>query len=389
MPAESSPYERAFAEFLGVDHAFAFWKGRVALYAILRALDVGQDDEVILPGYTCVMNVNPIVYVGARPIYVDIETDTYNIRASLIEPRLTPRTRAIICQHTYGYPADVEGVLAVGRRHNIPVIEDCCLSLGSRYKGQPLGTFGRAAYFSFQWNKPYTTGLGGMAVTSDAGLAERIADLCRQERQPPSPRETILLAAQLAAYRTFIYPRTTALAQNAFRWLTRKGLVVGSSDTAEFRPQMADDFFKGIGPVQERSGPRQLGRLDRAIAHRRRMAHLYDELLAEHGWTPTSLPEGVELALVRYPVRVVDKQKALETAASRFVELGSWFECPLHPIETPLEAYDYEPGMCPVAERACREVVNLPTHPRADEATARRSVAFVASIGPAPPQDTS
>jgi perosamine synthetase len=384
MPAmTSSLYERAFAEFLGVNHAFAFWKGRVALYAILRGLGVGEGDEVILPGYTCVMNVNPIVYVGARPIYVDIEPTTYNIRPDLIEGCLTPRTKAIICQHTYGYPADVEGVLAIGRRHNIPVIEDCCLSLGSRHQGRLLGTFGRAAYFSFQWNKPYTTGLGGMAVTSDATLAEHITELCRKERQSPSHRETTLLAAQLAVYRTFIYPRTTALAQNAFRWLTRKGLVVGSSDTAEFRPRMADDFFKGIGSVQERSGRRQLRRLDRAIAHRHRMGRLYDELLAEHGWAPPPLPDGVEPALVRYPVRVADKRKALETAASRFVELGSWFECPLHPIETPLEAYDYEPGMCPVAERACREVVNLPTHPRADESTARRSVAFVASIGPA------
>jgi len=379
-----SPYERAFADWLGAARAFAFWKGRVALYAILRALGVGEGDEVIVPGYTCVMNVNPIVYLGARPIYVDIEPVTYNIRADLIEQHLSARTRAIICQHTYGYPADLDGILAVARRHDLPVIEDCCLSLGSRYRGQLVGTFGRAAYFSFQWNKPYTTGLGGMAVTSDAALAERIAELCRRERIGPSTRETLLLSAQLAAYRTLIYPRTTALAQNVFRWLTRRGLVVGSSETAEFRPRMAADFFKGMGTVQERAGQRQLRKLERAIAHRRHMQRIYDELLAERGWPIKPPPDGMEPVLVRYPVRVADKWKALSTAASHFVELGSWFECPLHPIETPLEAYSYEPGMCPTAERACREVVNLPTHPRADAATAQRSVAFVASIGLVP-----
>jgi dTDP-4-amino-4,6-dideoxygalactose transaminase len=88
--------------------------------------------------------------------------------------------------------------------------------------------------------------------------------------------------------------------------------------------------------------------------------------------------------LVRYPVRVADKARAVAEAPSRGVEIGTWFECPLHPIETPLEQYDYRLGQCPVAEQACREVVNLPTHPRANEATARRSVEFVARIGSAP-----
>jgi len=381
---EPTAYERTFADIVGARYAFAFWKGRVALYAILRALNIGEGDEVILPGYTCVMNVNPVVYVGAKPVYVDIEPVTFNLRPELVEEKITPRTRAIICQHTYGYPAAVEALLAIAQQHSLPLIEDCCLALGSRYKGKLLGTFGKAAYFSFQWNKPYTTGLGGMAVTSDEALAERISELCRRERIQPSTRETVMLAAQLAVYRTFIYPRTTALAQNVFRKLTRKGLVVGSSDTAEFQPRMADDFFKGIGGIQERSGRRQLRKLEQAVAHRHRMQRIYDELLAEHGWPVATLPDEMAPSLVRYPVRVADKNKALATAASRFIELGSWFECPLHPIETPLEAYGYEPGMCPVAERACREVVNLPTHPRADEATARRTVAFVAEIGPAP-----
>ena len=108
------------------------------------------------------------------------------------------------------------------------------------------------------------------------------------------------------------------------------------------------------------------------------MARLYETLLSEIGVQPVQYDAGVyDPVLVRYPVRVKDKDRALHDAASAGVELGSWFECPLHPIETPLAAYDYTPGMCPEAERASGEVVNLPLHPRAGEATARRTVNFI------------
>lgn len=376
-------YERSFAAFFGVPHAFSFWKGRVALYAILKSLGVGEGDEVILPGYTCVMNVNPIFYLGARPVYVDIEPVTYNLNPDLLENKLTPRTKVIVAQHTYGYPAAMDEIMAVADRHKIAVIEDCCLAQGSRYKGRRVGTIGRAAYFSSQWNKPYTTGLGGVAVTSDDTLAAGIAELCERERILPGTKETMFLAAQLAVYRACVYPRTTALIANVFRWLTRKGLVVGSSSTAEYAPTMSADFFKGMSGVQMRAGRRQLRHLDAGIDHRRKMAQVYADLLSRKGWRLPAIPGTMDPVLVRYPVRVADKARALATAAGHYVELGSWFECPLHPIETPMRDYGYEDGMCPVAEQACREVVNLPLHPRASRKTAERSVEFIASIGPA------
>ena len=149
-------YQHAFAAALGVGHAYGFWKGRVALYAILKALGIGEGDEVILPGYTCVMAVNPILYLGARPVFVDIDPQTFNIDPGRIEEKLTPRSRLIIAQHTYGYPADLRAIRDLSRRKGIPFIEDCCLALGSRVDGGLTGTFGAAAYFSFQWNKPYT-----------------------------------------------------------------------------------------------------------------------------------------------------------------------------------------------------------------------------------------
>jgi len=371
-------FETSFAQWSGLSYAFSFWKGRVALYAILKALEVKAGDEIILPGYTCVMDVNPIKYLGAKPVYVDIEPNTFNMNPALLEGKITPRTKVIVAQHTYGYQCDMDAIMDIAAKNGIAVIEDCCLAFGSTYKGKIVGTFGKAAYFSFQWNKPFTTGLGGMAITNDADLAEKIKGLCDSDMCMPSAKEVIMLAAQLAVYRMFIYPRTTALAQNVFRYLTKKGAVVGSSSTAEYNPQMAADFFKGMSCVQARSGLRQLAKVENNIAHRRQMAELYDKLLTEKGWPTRKYDKSImDPVMVRYPVRIKDKAKALEQAAAAGVELGSWFECPLHPVETPLERYDYNLGMCPVAEKASKETVNLPLHPRVSERTLKKTVEFI------------
>ncbi|MHC4717635.1 MAG: DegT/DnrJ/EryC1/StrS family aminotransferase, partial [Planctomycetota bacterium] len=330
-PRAVTRYEQAFARWLGVGRALAFWKGRVAMYAILKALGVGPGDEVILPGYTCVMDVNPIKYLGATPVYVDIEPVTCNMDVNLLPEKVTEKTRVIVAQHTYGYPCEMDAIMRIAGEAGGTVIEDCCLALGSTYRGRVCGTFGAAAYWSSQWNKPYTTGIGGMATTDDADLV----------------------------YRAIIYPRTTAAVTALFRWLTKKGLVIGSSSTEEFVPEMADDFFMGMSAGQGRAGLKQVRRIEKNLAHRRRMRRVYDDLLAQAGWDVPEIPAHMDPVLVRYPVRVADKEAAVAQAASAGVELGTWFECPLHPSETPMQLYGYQDGMCPEAERASRDVVNL------------------------------
>lgn len=377
-------FEQLFAGIFAENYAFSFWKARVALYAILKALDIKQGDEVILPGYTCVMDVNPIKYLGAKPVYVDIEPDTFNMNVDLLESKITPRTKVIIAQHTYGYVCQVDKIIGIAAKYGITVIEDCCLALGSTYKGQLAGTFGRAAYFSFQWNKPFTTGLGGMAVTNDKVLAQNIENLCNEQMVQPANKQKIMLLAQLMVYRAFIYPRTTAMAQSFFRFLTKKGIVIGSSSTCEFEPVMEKDFFKAMSSIQAKAGIRQLNKLESNISHRRQMAELYDELLIQKGWIPRKYNEEIQNpVMVRYPLRIKDKNQALEQAASAGIELGSWFECPLHPVETPLEKYDYRIGMCPQAEKAAQEVVNLPVHPRVNERTVKKTVEFIVKFGQA------
>lgn len=378
MSDKTNNYKSCLADFFGIENVLTFWKARVALYAALKAMAIGPGDEVIIPGYTCVVDVNPVKYLGAKPVYVDIEPDTYNIDVDLLKEKITPNTKVIMAQHTYGFPCDLDPIMELANANGIKVVEDCCHAFGPTYKDRLVGTFGQAAYFSGQWNKPFTTGIGGMLVTSDDELAEKIQELCQNELVQPSVKEVFMLFAQLCVYRTFIYPRTTAMAQNLFRFLTKKGLVVGSSTTSELKLEVADDFFKAMSSVQSASGVRQMSKIQKNISHRRKMTTLYDQFLKEKGWPILKYDSSVmDPVILKYPVRITEKNKALEQAAKAGIELGDWFECPLHAAEAPLQAYDYTPGQCPVAEKASLQVVNLPTHMRVSEKTARKTVDFI------------
>jgi perosamine synthetase len=378
MRNQCQKYEEAFAALYCAKKAFSFWKGRVGLYAVLKALGVGPDDEVILPGYTCIMDVNPILYLGAKAVFVDIEPDTFNMDATKLEEKITPRTRLIIVQHTYGYVADLDKVLSIADRRKILVIEDCCLALGSKYKGKLAGTFTPVAYFSSQWNKTYTTGLGGMVICNESGMADKIQEICEREMMPAPFMKTFLLAGQLCLYRAFTFPKTTGVIRKCFRWMVHHGLLEGSSSFLEIsEPQLPENFFMDMSWVQASSGLNQLRRLDKNIEHRKILKQFYDKLLQQHGWQVIKPPANTDPVLVRYPVRITEKEKAVQRATEFGIELGAWFEQPLHPKEANMDLYGYKWGSCPQGEKAAREVVNLPLHHRVTEKTARQTLEFL------------
>ncbi len=375
-------YESAFASWLGARHAVSFWQGRVAEYAILRAMGIGEGDEVILSGYTCVAVPNPIKHVGATPVYVDIVPATYNMDPDKIEAAITARTRLIIVQHTYGIPAEIDSIQAIADRHGIPVIEDACMAVGSTYHGRKVGTFGLAAYWSMQWNKTFTTGFGGIVTTSDPELAQKIEQVWLDCMQAPSIKAKVLLAMMRLAHRLLVFPRTKRFMEGTYRWLTEAGLM-GFNPPVREHLQAGAINLKRLGPGQAKAGIRELARLESNIEHRHELTALYDSLLREIGWPVPVTPSYCQSVLGRFPVRGADKPRARAEASRNLVELGSWFECPLHPIETPLAAYDYHEGMCPESEKASREVVNLPLHRRVTQDVARKCVKLLQEIGPA------
>jgi dTDP-4-amino-4,6-dideoxygalactose transaminase len=125
-----------------------FWKGRVALYVILKALGIAEGDEVIVPGLTCVVVPNAVIYSGATPIYADVDPATYTLSPESVEPLITPRTRAIIAQNTFGLSANLDPILDLAKKKGIEVIDDCTHGFGGAYKGKPNGSVTRLSFFS-------------------------------------------------------------------------------------------------------------------------------------------------------------------------------------------------------------------------------------------------
>jgi perosamine synthetase len=167
-------FETVVADFLGVKFAVAVNSGTSALHLALIALNIGPGDEVILPDYTFPATINVVELCGAKPVIVDIEPDTFNIDPEKIEKAITAKTKAIMPVHLFGQSADMDPIIRLGRKRKIPVVEDAACVLGATYNGHPCGTLGQMGCFSFHPRKIITTGEGGLIVTNNQRLAERL-----------------------------------------------------------------------------------------------------------------------------------------------------------------------------------------------------------------------
>ncbi len=175
-------FEEKFANYVGTKRAVSTQSGTAAIHLALHELGVGPEDEVIVPVITFIASVNPIVYVGATPVFVDIDPSSWNMIPEQVEKAITKKTKAIIPVHIYGNPCDMDALTEISERYGIPMIEDATESLGASFHGRMTGTFGSMACFSFNGNKVITTGGGGMITTNDEKLADHIKFLVNQAR---------------------------------------------------------------------------------------------------------------------------------------------------------------------------------------------------------------
>jgi perosamine synthetase len=177
-------FEAAFSSYVRVPYAAAVGSGTAGLHLAVKALGIGEGDEVILPSFTFIAPANAICYERAKPVFVDIDPTTLNLDPCAVEAAITSRTRAILAVHTFGVPADVEKLLTIAQRHGLILVEDACEALGAEWHGKKVGTFGAAGVFGFYPNKQITTSEGGMIVTNDEKLAVRVRSLRNHGRAP-------------------------------------------------------------------------------------------------------------------------------------------------------------------------------------------------------------
>ena len=206
---ENKNFSEKYAEYCHAKYALPVLNGTVSLELIFRALGIGYGDEIIVPPYTFSASVHSIALAGAMPVFADIDPETFTLSPESVRSKITPRTRAILGVHLGGRPFDVDALRAIAEEHDIYLIEDAAHAHGSEWKGRRAGSLGKAGSFSFQASKILTTGEGGMCITSDKDLYDRMYSLknCGRETYPGSP------AMQSGNFRSNDFAAALGLAQ--------------------------------------------------------------------------------------------------------------------------------------------------------------------------------
>jgi perosamine synthetase len=184
---EVGKFEKAFAKRMGSKNGVATPNGTSALHLALMALGIGKEDEVIVPDLTFAATINAVIYTGAAPVLIDVNKDYWGMEAEAVEKAITPKTKAILPVHLYGHPCNMMEIMNVAEDNNLVVVEDCAEAHGAEVARQTVGTFGSVGCFSFYGNKLMTTGEGGMCITDDDRLADRmryLADQCMTRERP-------------------------------------------------------------------------------------------------------------------------------------------------------------------------------------------------------------
>jgi len=355
-------YRTDLADFLGInaDRISLYWKGRVGLYAVLKAMGLGPGDEVILPAFTCVVVPNAILYTGATPVYVDINPNSLCCDVQSIEKAITPKTKAILIQNMLGLSYEVHEIGSLAKARGIYTIEDCTHGFGGKYQGQFNGLMSDAAFFSSQWNKPFSTGIGGMLVINHPALKEPLQKI-NATLEAPSFKDRLVLSALIWA-RTYLlkgYTYWTLL--RWYRWMSNKGWVVGSSSAEELAgTTMPEGYVKGMSPVQCRKGIKSLKSLQKAMLLRKNNAFKVHDWLVEHHKMCVPQPLMEDHAFLKYPLLVKDREAFIEKAEKARLPLGDWFISPLHPVKSSLVPWGLNIDDCPQARYISEHIVNLP-----------------------------
>lgn len=339
--------------------AFPLNSGRSAIYVILKATGIGSGDEVIIQAYTCNAVPNPIAWVGAKPIYADIDPNTLNVDPKEVEKKITPKTKAIILQHTFGRPGPIQELLELAKKHKILLIEDCAHALGAQFSGKKLGTFGDAAILSFGREKVISSLTGGVILVRNSTLIKPILN-------------------NISALTPMPVNRTGKEFLNFITWrLLLRRIYFNDSGHKFIKGLNNYDFFNVVTAKKEMVGQRpqwypsampnvlasiaieEFGELEKYNEAREKIANYYREKIKNPNFQLLPKHNGIYLRVVALHN---EASRVLSAARTRKFWFGNWYNTPVYPMGVDEKALGYERGSCPNAERAAEKTINLPNY---------------------------
>lgn len=376
---EINELESKFSQYFGVKQAISFSSGRVGLYAILKSIynlqstTYNLQPEVILQAYTTIALPLAIKQAGFTPVYVDINENTLNIDPSKIEAKITKNIKAIIVQHTFGLPAEMDKILEICRKYNLILIEDCAHSLGAEYNGQKIGTFGDAAFFSFGRDKIISSTSGGMVIAKNEKLAEKIKEFHGDLGFPPTKwifqrlLHPLLFWFSLPVYYFFNIGKI-----KIFFW-QKLGLIGRAYSLEEKKGGKAEFVGYKFPNVLAMVALNQFGKMEKFNDHRQKIADIYTKSFCSGDLNKLNkviLP-GITLqsspTFLYYTIQIEHRDELLKLAAKKHIILGDWFPGALGPKGVDVGKFGYKKGYCPVSEMVGSRSLNLPTNIRTRE----------------------
>ena len=308
-------FEKSFAKYNSVNHALGVASGTDALHLALRALDIGPGDEVITVSFTFIATVEAISYVGATPVFVDIDSNTFNLDPKELEKKITPKTKAIMPVHLYGQPADMTPIMEIAKKYNLFVVEDCAQAIGAEYKGKKVGSFGDIGCFSFFPSKNLGTfGDGGMVTTNSDYLAERITSLRSHGSKVRYYHDEVGLNSRL------------------------------------------DEIHAAILNVK-------FPHIDKWNAKRKEVAYYYNELFkgVEEIQIPKELKD-TNCVYHQYTIKAPVRDKLVESLRKKGIMAMIYYPVPIH-LQAAYKAFGFKQGLLPNTEKCTTQVLSLPMFP--------------------------
>lgn len=334
-------FEALVAEASGRSHGIAVNSGTSGLHLALSALGVGPGDEVITTPFSFIASSNAILFVGAKPVFVDVCPKSLNMDPDRVAAAITPRTRAILAVETFGNPWYMDRYEQIALRHEFPLIEDCCEALGTTHHGRRCGSYGRVGVFGFYPNKQITTGEGGMIVTDDP----RLADMCRSLRNQGRP---LGWTAPKSASSMTVEPSVGGVSSGS--WLRHERL----------------GYNYRLSEINAALGVAQMRRLDTIVKQRNSVAQAYMARLSgnRHLILPTISPETVMswfVFVVRLETSYTAEERDRVIRGLREHDIGAadYFPC-IHLQPFYRERFGFQPGMFPIAESVSARTLALP-----------------------------
>lgn len=352
-------YELIISQTIKSKNIYTFASGRMGFYTILKAINIQQDDEVIIPSFTCIVVPNAILYSGAKPIYCDIKDDDFNIDISKIEQLITPKTKVLYAQHTFGQMCDIKAIKQIAQKYNLTVVEDAALALGAKLEDKYAGTIGDFGYFSTDRSKVVNTGLGGIVSVNNEKYLKNFDEIYKEV-----PYLDTNMTNKIA--KTFIFNIITL--NPHFYWfgkflnavLSKLKLMTYFLDEPFTKKKDISSYPypAKLSSVLASVGASQFNLLSDNLNNRKQTTNYYNDIL--NIYTKEYMQDDKNIFL-RYSFLVKNRDYWEERFSSK-IDLSIWFKTIASGRNDNFEEIGYKLETNQVSEYVCVHIFNLPTH---------------------------